>query len=54
MLGPIASPVSFAGSKRYNGNMLHIIDEMPAVDTAVVALRGGLPYRESLNKNSRQ
>lgn len=36
MLGPIASPVSFAGSKRYSENMLHIIDEMPAIDAVFI------------------
>jgi len=37
MLGPIASPVSFAGSKRYSENILHIIDEMPAIDAVFIS-----------------
>lgn len=36
MLGPIASPSSFAGSKRYSENMLHIIDEMPPIDAVFI------------------
>ncbi|MCZ8519575.1 MULTISPECIES: MBL fold metallo-hydrolase [Paenibacillus] len=36
MLGPIASPVSFAGSKRYSGSMLHTIDEMPPIDAVLI------------------
>ncbi|WP_456274976.1 MBL fold metallo-hydrolase [Bacillus sp. AK031] len=36
MLGPIASPVSFAGSKRYTGELLHIIDEMPSIDAVFI------------------
>jgi L-ascorbate metabolism protein UlaG (beta-lactamase superfamily) len=36
MLGPIASPVSFAGSKRYTGSLLHIIDEMPPIDAVLI------------------
>jgi L-ascorbate metabolism protein UlaG (beta-lactamase superfamily) len=39
MLGPIASPVSFAGSKRYkySEDMLHIIDEMPPIDAVFIS-----------------
>lgn len=36
MLGPAASPVSFAGSKRYNEDMLRIIDEMPPIDAVFI------------------
>lgn len=36
MLGPVASPVSFAGSKRYGKNMLHIIDEMTFLDAVFI------------------
>nr|WP_090885975.1 MBL fold metallo-hydrolase [Evansella caseinilytica] len=36
MLGPVASPVSFAGSKRYSEDMLHIIDEMPLIDAVFI------------------
>jgi hypothetical protein len=36
MLGPIASPVSLAGSKRYTGDLLHIIDEMPPIDAVFI------------------
>lgn len=36
MLGPIASPVSFAGSKRYTGDLLHIIDDMPPIDAVFI------------------
>lgn len=36
MLGPIASPVSFAGSKRYGKDLLYIIDEMPFVDAVFI------------------
>lgn len=39
MLGPIASPVSFAGIKRYkySKNMLHIIDEIPSIDAVLIS-----------------
>lgn len=39
MLGPIASPVSFAGIKRYkySEDMLHIIDEMPPIDAVFIS-----------------
>jgi L-ascorbate metabolism protein UlaG (beta-lactamase superfamily) len=39
MLGPIASPVPFAGSKRYkySEDMLHIIDEMPSIDAVFIS-----------------
>jgi L-ascorbate metabolism protein UlaG (beta-lactamase superfamily) len=36
MLGPIASPVSFAGPKRYSEDMLDIIDEIPPIDTVLI------------------
>ncbi|RSD28641.1 MBL fold metallo-hydrolase [Mesobacillus subterraneus] len=36
MLGPVASPVSFAGSKRYTGGLLHIINEMPPIDAVFI------------------
>jgi L-ascorbate metabolism protein UlaG (beta-lactamase superfamily) len=38
MLGDIASPVSFAGSRRYkySENMSHIIDDMPAIDAVLI------------------
>ncbi|WP_318509397.1 MBL fold metallo-hydrolase [Bacillus sp. T3] len=36
MLGPVASPVSFAGSKRYSEDMLHLIDEMPPIDAVFI------------------
>lgn len=36
MLGPIASPVSFAGSKRYSQNMLDIIDKLPLIDAVFI------------------
>lgn len=32
MLGPVASPISFAGPKRYGGDLLHLVDEMPEID----------------------
>lgn len=39
MLGPIASPVSFAGVKRYkySEDMMKIIDEMPPIDAAFIS-----------------
>ncbi|SHI74973.1 MBL fold metallo-hydrolase [Desulfosporosinus lacus] len=39
MLGPIASPVSFAGIKRYkySEDMLNIIDEMPPIDAVFIS-----------------
>jgi L-ascorbate metabolism protein UlaG (beta-lactamase superfamily) len=39
MLGPIASPVSFAGVKRYkySENMSNIIDEMPPIDAVFIS-----------------
>lgn len=39
MLGSIASPVSFAGFKRYkySEDMLHIIDEMPPIDAVFIS-----------------
>lgn len=36
MLGPIASPVSFAGPKRYSEDMLDIIEEMPPIDAVLI------------------
>ncbi|QFT91156.1 metal-dependent hydrolase [Bacillus sp. THAF10] len=36
MLGKVASPVSFIGSKRYSEDMLHIIDEMPPIDAVFI------------------
>lgn len=36
MLGPVASPVSFAGSKRYSENLLPLIDEMPPIDAVFI------------------
>ncbi|GAA4830365.1 MBL fold metallo-hydrolase [Paenibacillus vulneris] len=36
MLGPVASPVSFVGSKRYSEDMLHIIDEIPLIDAVFI------------------
>ncbi|MGI2328394.1 MBL fold metallo-hydrolase [Planococcus sp. YIM B11945] len=36
MLGPIASPVSFIGPKRYSGDMLGIIEEMPPIDAVFI------------------
>src|SRR5690606_38196324 len=34
--GPVASPVSFAGSKRYSKDLLHLIDEMPDIDAVLI------------------
>lgn len=36
MLGPTASPVTFAGSKRYSKDMLRVIDEMPSIDAVFI------------------
>ncbi|WP_066300998.1 MBL fold metallo-hydrolase [Bacillus sp. FJAT-29937] len=36
MLGKVASPVSFAGSKRYSEDMLPIIDRMPSIDAVFI------------------
>lgn len=36
MLGPVASPVSFAGPKRYGGDLLHLGEEMPAIDAVFI------------------
>ncbi|MBM7702265.1 MBL fold metallo-hydrolase [Metabacillus iocasae] len=36
MLGSIASPVSFAGSKRYSEGVLSIIDDMPSIDAVLI------------------
>ncbi len=39
ILGPIASPVSFVGSRRYkySENMLNVIDEMPPIDAVFIS-----------------
>jgi L-ascorbate metabolism protein UlaG (beta-lactamase superfamily)/flagellar basal body-associated protein FliL len=37
MLGPIASPVSFIGPKRYSEDMLDIIEEMPPIDAVFIS-----------------
>ena len=39
ILGPIASPVSFVGSRRYeySKNMLQVIDEMPPIDAVLIS-----------------
>ncbi|MFD1032640.1 MBL fold metallo-hydrolase [Metaplanococcus flavidus] len=36
MLGPVASPVSFIGPKRYGGDLLHLVDEMPEIDAVFI------------------
>jgi L-ascorbate metabolism protein UlaG (beta-lactamase superfamily) len=36
MLGPIASPVSFIGPKRYNEKVLDLIEEMPPIDAVLI------------------
>nr|WP_281890819.1 MBL fold metallo-hydrolase [Paenibacillus sp. YYML68] len=36
MLGPVASPVTFAGSKRYSENMLAVIDKLPPIDAVFI------------------
>jgi len=36
MLGPIASPVSFVGPKRYSKDLLNIIEEMPPIDAVFI------------------
>ncbi|WP_041581112.1 MBL fold metallo-hydrolase [Bacillus sp. 1NLA3E] len=36
MLGPIASPVSFVGPKRYSKDLLDIIEEMPPIDAVFI------------------
>jgi L-ascorbate metabolism protein UlaG (beta-lactamase superfamily) len=36
MLGPVASPVSFVGSKRYSEDLLHLIDKMPPIDAVFI------------------
>lgn len=36
MLGPVASPVSFVGSKRYSQDLLPIIDQMPSIDAVFI------------------
>jgi len=36
MLGPIASPVSFIGSRRYSEDILHMVDDMPPIDAVLI------------------
>lgn len=36
MFGPTASPVTFAGSKRYSKDVLAIIDQLPPIDAAFI------------------
>lgn len=36
MLGPVASPVSFIGPKRYSKDLFGIIDEMPPIDAVFI------------------
>ncbi len=36
MLGPIASPVSFVGPKRFSEDMLDMIEEMPPIDAVFI------------------
>ncbi|OLS33454.1 MBL fold metallo-hydrolase [Bacillus sp. MRMR6] len=36
MLGPIASPVSFVGPKRYSEDLLDMIEEMPPIDAVLI------------------
>lgn len=36
MLGPIASPVSFVGPKRYSEGLLNIVEEMPPIDAVFI------------------
>lgn len=36
MLGPIASPVSFIGPKRYSEDLLEMIEEMPPIDAVFI------------------
>ncbi|MGF7036387.1 hypothetical protein J2T17_007450 [Paenibacillus mucilaginosus] len=36
MFGPVASPVSFAGSKRYSEDLLHLLDELPPIDAVFI------------------
>ena len=36
MFGPIASPVSFIGSKRYSEDLLEMIDELPPIDAVFI------------------
>ncbi|NMH72524.1 hypothetical protein HF078_05505 [Bacillus sp. RO2] len=37
MLGSVASPFSFIGSKRYSEDMLHILEEMPPIDAVFIS-----------------
>ncbi|MDI5789018.1 MBL fold metallo-hydrolase [Bacillus licheniformis] len=36
MLGPIASPVSFIGSRRYSEDILHTVNDMPPIDAVLI------------------
>ncbi|GAA4707415.1 MBL fold metallo-hydrolase [Brevibacillus fulvus] len=36
MFGPVASPVSFAGSKRFSKDMLSVLDQMPFLDAVLI------------------
>ncbi|MGJ7913356.1 MBL fold metallo-hydrolase [Neobacillus sp. LXY-1] len=36
MLGPVASPVSFVGSKRYSKDLLYLFDKMPPIDAVFI------------------
>lgn len=36
MFGRVASPVSFAGSKRYSGNLLAMVDALPDIDAVLI------------------
>jgi len=36
MLGPVASPVSFLGPKRYNEKILDLIEELPPIDAVLI------------------
>lgn len=36
MLGPIASPVSFIGSRRYSEDILHMVNDMPPIDAVLI------------------
>lgn len=36
MLGSIASPVSFIGSRRYSEDILHMVDDMPPIDAVLI------------------
>ncbi|WP_309123412.1 MBL fold metallo-hydrolase, partial [Paenibacillus sp.] len=36
MLGRVASPVTFAGSKRYGNDLLRMIDDLPSLDAVLI------------------